>query len=689
VSRRLRYSLVFVFCAIVPLACRGLPGEGRTEEKPAREIPGPPVHLPPLGPPIDAATLPPLEIGTPPDYLDADPFYTKHVDVGGVPVLASDSASDESVLETAYIMRRMTEKRYDLLQSLACDNVRIVVMGVNEMTTDLPEQRWMKPTMFWDLRARGLGGRITSGGEENLLNLPGDRYATENILLHEFAHCMHGFGARKVDPSFDIRLRTAYDEAMKTGLWKDTYASTNMGEYWAEGVQSWFETNRANDFLHNHVDTRQELKDYDPKLAALVEEIYGDREWTYRRYDVRTTGIVPKFRFARYYADGTRPPVPRFRSYARADFDLDGNDDLVIVGKGSLSTYRLGGRVAEWKRARGIGTDARLIGTAVVTADLDGDGDEDVITNAQSGSDDEARLVWCENPGPSSLGTLWKVHEIESAGFAPAELVELAVLEKPSLFLRSDELPGLTVLATSLRRGDSPLATLSSIRIDRRRASAVKIDEAPVTFDLKLGSPSALTSRAHLDHNGAIDVAFAGAWYRNPGRHGETWERTEFSSEKTAGYTELADFDGDGDLDCLRTLPAETGSSRRVVWLERPKGAAAQEWKVHEILDIPETAADIVAGDFDKDGDADLAISLVVAESPNDPVHFVRLYENPGPTESSKTWESFDISGPSFPLHRIEVVDLDGEGRVDLFGLSPFGECVSYYENISPVAKDE
>ena len=75
--------------------------------------------------------------------------------------------------------------------------------------------------------------------------------------------------------------------AKTKGLWKGTYAMSNMSEYWAEGVQSWFDTNRQNDSSHNHVDTRAELKSYDPALAKLIEEVFGDDPWRYVRPDKR------------------------------------------------------------------------------------------------------------------------------------------------------------------------------------------------------------------------------------------------------------------------------------------------------------------------------------------------------------------------------------------------------------------
>ena len=48
-------------------------------------------------------------------------------------------------------------------------------------------------------------------------------------------------------------------------------------------MQSWFDTNRVNDREHNHVHLRGQLKEYDPALAALMAEVFGDKEWRYTR----------------------------------------------------------------------------------------------------------------------------------------------------------------------------------------------------------------------------------------------------------------------------------------------------------------------------------------------------------------------------------------------------------------------
>ncbi len=94
----------------------------------------------------------------------------------------------------------------------------------------------------------------------------------------------------KLDATFDVRLKQTYDRAMANGLWESKYASTNHAEYFAEGVQSWFNNNRQPDHDHNHVDTRKELKEYDPGLAAICEEVFGKTQLVYTKPIKRLTG---------------------------------------------------------------------------------------------------------------------------------------------------------------------------------------------------------------------------------------------------------------------------------------------------------------------------------------------------------------------------------------------------------------
>lgn len=227
------------------------------------------------------------EVTAPPAEMKLDPFYKKYLSADGYPIIASEKVDDYALKEAAYLINMMLAKRPDVRAAMIKSGSRLIVMAHDEYTTDVPEHSHLTPKEYWDARARGLGGSQTdpvcSCGAENLLCYEGDPYSTENILIHEFAHNIHLRGMVNVDPTFDDRVKKAYEAAMKAGLWKGKYASTNHHEYFAEGVQSWFSNNREPDHDHNHVNTREELIEYDRGLADLCQEVFGETELVYTK----------------------------------------------------------------------------------------------------------------------------------------------------------------------------------------------------------------------------------------------------------------------------------------------------------------------------------------------------------------------------------------------------------------------
>ena len=79
---------------------------------------------------------------------------------------------------------------------------------------------------------------------------------------------------------------------------KECYAIKNQAEYFAEGVQAWFDTNRTMDHDHNHIHTRAQLKEYDTGLADLCAEILGDTEWRF---------VSPRLRVGKEHLAGYDP----------------------------------------------------------------------------------------------------------------------------------------------------------------------------------------------------------------------------------------------------------------------------------------------------------------------------------------------------------------------------------------------
>jgi len=258
--------------------------------------------------------LPVPQITAPPAALKAPTFYKKCLLANGYPILSSEKVRDYALKEAGYLANLMLARRPDVRQAMIQSGSRLCIIGYQEFTTDLPGWEHMKPKDFWDARARGMGGSETdplcSCGEENLLAFAGDPYSTENIFIHEFAHNIHLRGMTRVDPGFDGRVKAAHSAAMTAGLWKGKYASVNHHEYFAEGVQSWFDNNRENDHDHNHVNTRAELLEYDPALAALCREVFGDTELRYTK---------PATRLRDHLAGYDPATAPKFVWPARLD----------------------------------------------------------------------------------------------------------------------------------------------------------------------------------------------------------------------------------------------------------------------------------------------------------------------------------------------------------------------------------
>ncbi|XP_066277556.1 uncharacterized protein [Branchiostoma lanceolatum] len=211
--------------------------------------------------------------------LNLDTFYQKYLHAYGIPVLGSSILPDAALRRACYDVLFMLADRKDIRDSYYDYYGRAGIMAETEVTLDIPEHSGLDPD--FNTRARGLGATVSkpvsTGAEENVLCYNTDPYKVEDIFIHEFAHGVDILGARKAVSDFITRLQAAYDSALANGLWANTYADDTRDEYWAEGVQSYFNVNHESDppdGIHNHVNTRVELQAYDPDLYAMVEEIY-------------------------------------------------------------------------------------------------------------------------------------------------------------------------------------------------------------------------------------------------------------------------------------------------------------------------------------------------------------------------------------------------------------------------------
>ena len=224
------------------------------------------------------------------DFYELDPYYEQWINVEGLPVIASAKVNPYALKEAAWLIEKMIGHRPDVLRAMAGNKARFSVIAHTELITEIPEYSDVITPDFLVYLYRGGGGSegaTVTSSEENILAYPGQASQEYNVLIHEFAHGIHLLGLNTLDPTFEERLRIAYEAAMKKGLWQGTYASSDIREYWAEATQAWFYHN-APDSFDRFGNTRRALKEYDPELATLLAEVYGDREWRYTPVATRT-----------------------------------------------------------------------------------------------------------------------------------------------------------------------------------------------------------------------------------------------------------------------------------------------------------------------------------------------------------------------------------------------------------------
>ncbi len=222
---------------------------------------------------------------------EQDAYYSQYADANGLPVLGGNLVSAAALTHACETILGMMSLRQDLLAEMIANGTIAAVTGDGEGITQIPAYSDLDtvapiPGDTWDNRAQGgLGATkarpVSSGTEENVLCTVNDPYQAggvhEDIFLHEFAHSVDLMALEDLDPDFRAAVQAAYDDALANNLYQNTYAEETVEEYWAEGVQTWFNTNLESDppnGLHNSIDTRAELESYDPALHGLISRIF-------------------------------------------------------------------------------------------------------------------------------------------------------------------------------------------------------------------------------------------------------------------------------------------------------------------------------------------------------------------------------------------------------------------------------
>lgn len=181
-----------------------------------------------------------------------------------------------------------------------------------------------------------------------------------------------------------------------------------------------------------------------------------------------------------------------------------------------------------------------------------------------------------------------------------------------------------------------------------------------------------------IDRDGDLDVVAALSLtdavhlYLNEGR-GQSWRTVEIGTGIVAMETEVADYDGDGDLDIAAVgLFDRNGGPGEVIWYENP-GSVTGSWTEHPITSFASPIY-VVAGDLSGDGVPDLVVGAIEYAGEGRGVWWFR--NSGGAFETAVA-----IDAELRDAVSVQLSDVDGDGALDVVAAGRESSELAWYRN--------
>ena len=331
-----------------------------------------------------------------------------------------------------------------------------------------------------------------------------------------------------------------------------------------------------------------------------------------------------------------------------ADIDGDGDIDIVTGAHGS-------NEVAWFENTDGLGTfgTGSIVGNmttpvSVFPVDMDGDSDIDILA-ASNGGD---AIYWSENT--DGLGT-----------FSTPQLV-------------ANGLDGARTVFAADMNNDGWMDVICASYLDNKISYFQSSDgqgafAAPLTITSFAAGASSVVA-ADINGDGDLDILYTAfnndqiVWSENTGS-GTFNNPSNLISDVIDGVNAAVafDLDGDNDLDVVST----STEGDVISWFENTDGAGT--FGPEQVIDnTGDRPFDVTAGDLDGDGDLDIIAALFLDDK-------ISWFEN---TDGQGTFSTENvISTTASDAIFVSTADIDGDGNLDILSASYGDNTVEWYKN--------
>ena len=335
------------------------------------------------------------------------------------------------------------------------------------------------------------------------------------------------------------------------------------------------------------------------------------------------------------------------RDVACADLDGDGDVDVIrVISDGlNITWYRNSGSSDPSFSGFSISntvSDAR----SVATADVNQDGHVDIVI----ASADDNKVAWYQNTGgaPPTFN-----EHIVSTGASGAQVVSTGdIVHDGDLDIIVGAMTGGAIYWYKNSGGGSPSFSQQTASSNSNGVSDIVI--------------------ADVNGDGLLDIlaseysGSAAVWYRNNGEFTPTFTRILVGD----GYPSMravcaGDLDSDGDLDIIGGT--ETGN--HIGWFEND-GAISPGFTHHSIMSGTSGSLSITAGDIDADNDLDITVTLNSTGN-------LKVLVNDGSTIPG--FSELNITQTAIGVSSVALGDLDGDGDNEFITGSSSYPDVAWY----------